>query len=298
MSCRLLSHSIAALVLCLPVTAPLPSPVMAATAPEASGLGLARGVTEAESAFARTTRVKFTAKVSRFNVSQVTVRPHVMLSPKVGPPTSTVRVSGSGFRAFRAVNIYFDAKDEALASTNANGAFSGIAVKVPASAVPGKHYITAVQRHSGLSAQAAFTVQANWPQFHNSSDHRGYNTTENVLNPGNVSSIGPVWSYTTGGSPLSSSPAVANGTVYIGANDGKVYALNAATGALKWSHTGGGFDPSSPAVANGLVYIGFFRSKVYALNAVTGALKWSYPAKNNSSPTVADGLVYQSCRHR
>ena len=34
---------------------------------------------------------------------------------------------------------------------------------------------------------------------------------------------------------------------------------------------------SSPAVANGVVYVGSFDGNVYALNASTGALLWSYP---------------------
>ena len=53
-----------------------------------------------------------------------------------------------------------------------------------------------------------------------------------------------------------SSPAVANGVVYVGSNDGNVYALNASTGAMLWSYTTGGGVYSSPAVANGVVYVG------------------------------------------
>jgi putative pyrroloquinoline-quinone-binding quinoprotein len=60
------------------------------------------------------------------------------------------------------VDINFDTTDEALVSTSGSGAFSGIKVRVPASAVPGRHYVTAVQRHSGRSAQARFLVNTNW----------------------------------------------------------------------------------------------------------------------------------------
>ncbi len=46
--------------------------------------------------------------------------------------------------------------------------------------------------------------------------------------PGNVRvpSVARAWAYATGGS-VYSSPAVAGGTVYVGSNDGQVYALNA-----------------------------------------------------------------------
>ena len=55
-----------------------------------------------------------------------------------------------------------------------------------------------------------------------------------------------------------------------------MYALNATTGAKLWSYTTGELVDSSPAVANGVVYVGSYDHNVYALNASTGALLWSY----------------------
>jgi hypothetical protein len=49
-----------------------------------------------------------------------------------------------GFRASTAVDIYFDTTDMALAITSGTGAFSGIGIQVPASAVPGTHWVTGV----------------------------------------------------------------------------------------------------------------------------------------------------------
>ena len=93
---------------------------------------------------------------------------------------------------------------------------------------------------------------------------------------------------------LASSPAVANGMVYVGSLDDNIYALNATTGALLWSYTTGSIVASSPAVANGMVYVGSEDDNVYALNATTGALLWSYTtgAQILSSPAVANGMVY------
>jgi outer membrane protein assembly factor BamB len=64
-----------------------------------------------------------------------------------------------------------------------------------------------------------------------------------------------------------SSPAVANGVVYVGSWDYNIYALNARTGALLWKYTTGNQVNSSPAVANGVVYVGSSDYNVYALNA-------------------------------
>jgi eukaryotic-like serine/threonine-protein kinase len=60
----------------------------------------------------------------------------------------------------------------------------------------------------------------------------------------------------TRGSAVDSSPAVANGVVYVGSTDGNLYAFNASTGATKWTATAGGVIESSPAVANEVVYVG------------------------------------------
>jgi outer membrane protein assembly factor BamB len=90
---------------------------------------------------------------------------------------------------------------------------------------------------------------------------------------------------------VESSPAVANGVVYVGSNDNNLYALNATTGANLWSYTPVG---SSPAVANGVVYVGSNDNNLYALNATTGAKVWNYTTGGSvySSPAVANGVVY------
>jgi outer membrane protein assembly factor BamB len=54
---------------------------------------------------------------------------------------------------------------------------------------------------------------------------------------------------------------------------------------------------SSPAVANGVVYIAYYNSTtLYALNATTGAPLWSYTLDSSStirsSPAVANGMMY------
>ena len=122
------------------------------------------------------------------------------LSPAVGPPTTNVQVSGAGFPASTAVDIYFDTTDEVLAVTSATGTFSGIVVKVPASAVPGAHWITAVARGtSGKAAQAAFTVQTNWSQSRYSAPQRGVNPFENLLSASTVGTLDLDWLFPTGG---------------------------------------------------------------------------------------------------
>ena len=101
------------------------------------------------------------------------------------------------------------------------------------------------------------------------------------------------WAYTTG-NYVESSPAVVGGIVYVGSDDGKVYALDAATGHLRWTYTTGGGVASSPAVVGGTVYVGSEDHKVYALDAATGHLRWTYTTGDrvDSSPAVVGGTVY------
>src|SRR5207248_10758243 len=70
--------------------------------------------------------------------------PGETIAPASGPPTTVVAVSGTGFGAFEAVDVYIDTTDVALALADASGSFSDIKVTIPASAVPGTHWISAV----------------------------------------------------------------------------------------------------------------------------------------------------------
>ena len=102
------------------------------------------------------------------------------------------------------------------------------------------------------------------------------------------------WAYTTGGQ-VYSSPAVADGTVYIGSYDGNVYALDAATGHIRWTYTTSGTVDSSPAVADRTVYVGSDDGNVYALDAATGHVRWTYATGGlaiAAKPVVAGGTVY------
>src|SRR5208283_1055983 len=87
---------------------------------------------------------------------------------------------------------------------------------------------------AGLSFSQSLS---DWPEFHNTNMQRS-NPYETVLNVSNVGNLQLKWSYATGGGW--SSPAVANGVVYVGSGNGNVYALKASTGALLWSYKTGG----------------------------------------------------------
>ena len=179
--------------------------------------------------------------------------------------------------------------------------------------------------------QRAGECSNNWSEFHNTNMQR-WNRCEKVLNVNNARHLVLKWksegggsqaaivngvAFVSGGNTLSaldaksgallwnyndgddfsSSPAVANGVVYVGSPDHNVYALDAKTGTKLWSFLTDNEVVSSPAVVNGVVYIGSndgYTGSLYALDAKSGAELWSDPFAVASSPAVVDDVVYVS----
>ena len=106
--------------------------------------------------------------------------------------------------------------------------------------------------------------------FRGDAQHTGVYHTQGPTAPAKLK-----WKLSTGGYVLGS-PAVADGTVYIGSADGYFYAVDASSGALKWKRDMHDRIASSPAVANGLVYFTNYDSYFYALDAADGRIVWRF----------------------
>ena len=96
---------------------------------------------------------------------------------------------------------------------------------------------------------------------------------------------------------MDSSPAIgADGTVYVGSNDSKLYAINGKTGAKLWEFETRSLVKSSPAIgADGTVYVGSNDYKLYAINGKSGVKLWEFETGGwvRSSPAIgSDGTVY------
>lgn len=90
----------------------------------------------------------------------------------------------------------------------------------------------------------------------------------------------------------------ANQKLYIGSDDGNLYALNAHNGTLLWKYTTGGAILSSPALVNNTIYVGSMDKYLYAIDAATGALKWKFLTATgigSESPVVSNGTVLITC---
>ena len=73
-----------------------------------------------------------------------------------------------------------------------------------------------------------------------------------------------------------SSPVVDGETVFIGSEDGKLYALKTEDGEEVWSYATKDKVDSSPAVGDSLVYVGSLDGTVHAINKESGESEWEY----------------------
>jgi outer membrane protein assembly factor BamB len=100
-------------------------------------------------------------------------------------------------------------------------------------------------------------------------------------------------------------PVLAKGTLYVLPNDGRVYAISARTGKLRWQRKAGALAASSPTWHNGKLFLvangggsgGVAASgpgTVWCLDAKTGRIAWStrLASASESSPLVTGGRVY------
>jgi len=86
--------------------------------------------------------------------------------------------------------------------------------------------------------------------------------TFQALNPANGEVL---WKFTEGHSLYSAATIDANGVIYFGSEDGKLYALN-SDGSLKWSFDAGSTVAAPPSIApDGTIYFGTADGLLYAL---------------------------------
>jgi outer membrane protein assembly factor BamB len=94
---------------------------------------------------------------------------------------------------------------------------------------------------------------------------------------------------------IKASPVVWQDTVFVGASDGVLYAIDAKEGVLKWQFQTGGAIRFAPIVANDTVYLGSADNKLYGIDARTGKLAME-PIETGGdivgSPAYADNLLF------
>ena len=101
-----------------------------------------------------------------------------------------------------------------------------------------------------------------------------------------VAGLGPRW--------VVNAPTVSNGVVYVGADDGNLYALDTGGGGLLWSFQTDDVVRSPATVSNGVVYVGSNDNNLYALDAASGDLLWQHDTGGpvQYAPLLGEDVVY------
>lgn len=153
--------------------------------------------------------------------------------------------------------------------------------------------------------------------FAQSTFHANNSRTGVYDSPGPKQFTGMKWTFKAAG-PIVTSPAIAEGTVYIASMSGHMYAIDQETGKEKWNFKSRMPIASSPAIGAGALYFVSSAGSLASLDLKTGQPKWvfateyerKFEAKNLhgypsaaqtipdawdiwiSSPAVSNGKVY------
>lgn len=93
-------------------------------------------------------------------------------------------------------------------------------------------------------------------------------------------------------------PVIVEGRIFLGAQDGKLRAIDAETGKDMWAFPTGGPIMNSAAVAGGKVFFGSHDGNIYCLSASDGKELWRFATGAGvwTAPCVDDGVVYMGSR--
>lgn len=104
------------------------------------------------------------------------------------------------------------------------------------------------------------------------------------------------WAFGTDGAWVISSPAVRDGRVYFGTGDTRRFiALDARTGAARFSRPFAWYLFASPALAGGMAYVGGWDGKLTAVDLASGMVAWTFQTQGSrrhlAEFTRADGSM-------
>src|SRR5258706_2778479 len=123
------------------------------------------------------------------------------------------------------------------------------------------------------SVRPSLKTGKNWPPYRGDAHSRG------VAHPTLPDKPDRLWVFEVKDGAFESTATIADGVVYIGDMDGKLFALDLASGKEIWSQKFAAGFIAAPAVRNGLLYLGDMDGKCYCIEAKTGKPKWSFAAE-------------------
>ena len=141
-----------------------------------------------------------------------------------------------------------------------------------------------------LLLSTSATTFGNWASFRGNPQLTGVADSELPENPQLL------WTFQVG-DMIESTATVVDGTVYVGALNGTVYALDAQTGEKKWTYQVEGAIKASPSIHNGVAYFGDGDGIFHAVDINTQAAKWQFTTEGeiiSSANVVGDRVLFGS----
>lgn len=144
---------------------------------------------------------------------------------------------------------------------------------------------------SGLAA-------ASWTSWGGENHNRRHQASETVLGRGNVEMLELKWAFAfPQATRARSQPTISADVIYIGSQDGTVYALDRATGCVYWTFAAdtevrGAIQLHEDAESGKRrLLFGDFKANAYSVDAATGALLWKTPVHEHPLATITGSVV-------
>jgi outer membrane protein assembly factor BamB len=130
---------------------------------------------------------------------------------------------------------------------------------------------------------------ADWPTYR-ANNQRTSSTTARLAKPNAPKGTrpAPAWINTPKQPHIPTAPVSAGGLVFVAGQCGKVRAIDARNGQVRWTFATGAPIKAPPTIAESRAYVGSGDGYVYALEAATGRLLWRFRA----APVERHIMVY------
>jgi len=163
--------------------------------------------------------------------------------------------------------------------------------------------VIAAASYAGLAQSPAFApTTRNFPLAGGNLANQRYSALKGIT-PANVSKLSGAWMVHLEedgqvAGAMQGTPVIVDGVLYIGSGSGKIFAIDAATGARTWTYqpTAGGQTNRGVTVAEGLVFSGQGGNRLVALDQKTGKLVWETVVGDRGgtpgATIYANGLVF------
>ena len=134
------------------------------------------------------------------------------------------------------------------------------------------------------------SVSADWTSF------RGNPQLTGVADEQLPEELELLWAFQTE-DMIESTVAVVDGTVYLGASNGILYAIDSQTGKSIWKYEATDSIKSSPSVKDGIIYFGDSGGIFHAVDTATRKKKWQYTTEGeiiSSANLAGDRVLFGS----